>query len=249
MSADGPWRAGPPSRARFPVALTVVVLVCELILIGLGAWQLQRLRWKTGVLERIHALRSAPAAPVEPFLIRQSAGEDVAYAHVRAVCRGIDAAPYVQVYALREGQPGVRLVSACRLVAGPYRSLLVDRGFVAEGVSARPPISPGARDPIVVSGVLRRPDPRGAFTPANTAALWYWRDTEGIAAALQADRPAPLFLAAETSTNPAWRALVPAPLPEDIPNNHLAYALTWFGLAAALAGVYLARLFTRGAGR
>ena len=37
----------------------------------------------------------------------------------------------------------------------------------------------------------------------------------------------------------------PAPLPLDIPNNHLQYAGTWFGLAVALAGVYLAVLWRR----
>jgi len=34
-------------------------------------------------------------------------------------------------------------------------------------------------------------------------------------------------------------------LPSDLPNNHLAYAITWFGLAAALVGVYVAMLFGR----
>ena len=58
-------------------------------------------------------------------------------------------------------------------------------------------------------------------------------------------RPAPVFLMAETSTNPGWQALVPAPLPAEITNRHLEYALTWFGLAAALAGVYAALLFKR----
>jgi surfeit locus 1 family protein len=50
---------------------------------------------------------------------------------------------------------------------------------------------------------------------------------------------------AETVTNPEFKALVPAPVPTDIPNRHLEYALTWFGLAAALAGVYAAALFKR----
>ena len=45
---------------------------------------------------------------------------------------------------------------------------------------------------------------------------------------------------AETSSNPEWPALIPEPLPLDIPNRHLEYALTWFGLAAALAAVYAA---------
>ena len=31
----------------------------------------------------------------------------------------------------------------------------------------------------------------------------------------------------------------------DIPNNHLGYALTWYGLAAALAGVFVAYASSR----
>ena len=54
-----------------------------------------------------------------------------------------------------------------------------------------------------------------------------------------------LILMAETSTNPDWKALDPQPLPAEIPNRHLEYALTWFGLAAALACVYAATLWKR----
>jgi surfeit locus 1 family protein len=44
------------------------------------------------------------------------------------------------------------------------------------------------------------------------------------------------------SPAPASGAPRPVALPANIPNNHLGYAITWFGLAAALAGVYLASL-------
>jgi surfeit locus 1 family protein len=183
-------------------------------------------------------------------MTRLGRGEDVQYARAVATCPGLDRAPYVEVYAIREGGAGSRLISACRLQGGPFGSILVDRGFVADIISARPPEDAAATDPVTVTGVLRRPDPPGAFTPRRppTGRLWYGRDTAAMARALNAERPAPLFLAAETSTNPDWRALVPAPLPEAISNNHLAYALTWFGLAAALAGVYLAMLFRRARG-
>jgi surfeit locus 1 family protein len=63
---------------------------------------------------------------------------------------------------------------------------------------------------------------------------------------LGAEQPvAPVILMAETSSNPDFKALVPAPFPVDIPNRHLEYALTWFGLAGALAGVYGAAVFKR----
>ena len=54
---------------------------------------------------------------------------------------------------------------------------------------------------------------------------------------------------AETATNPEFPALKPAAIPTDIPNNHLSYALTWFGLAGALVGVYAALLRKKMQGR
>ena len=54
-----------------------------------------------------------------------------------------------------------------------------------------------------------------------------------------------LMLVAETSSNPEWRALRPEALPAGLTNNHLGYALTWFGLALALVGVYAAMIYRR----
>ena len=66
-----------------------------------------------------------------------------------------------------------------------------------------------------------------------------------MARSLGAPQPAPIFLFAESATNPEFAGLAPAPVPSDIPNRHLEYALTWFGLAAGLAGVYAAMLLKR----
>ena len=70
-------------------------------------------------------------------------------------------------------------------------------------------------------------------------------DIPGIAAALGAKHPAPVFLAAETTSNPEWGELKPGlPTPE-IPNNHMQYALTWFGLAIVMLCFYAAMLRQR----
>ena len=98
---------------------------------------------------------------------------------------------------------------------------------------------------MTVTGVLRKPERGNLFTPPNSAERWYLRDAAGMARQLHAPAPAPYFLMAETVTNPEFKALVPAPLPTDIPNRHFEYALTWFGLAGALAGVYGAAVFKR----
>ena len=125
--------------------------------------------------------------------------------------------------------------------------MLVDRGFVGDDISARPPVDASVLAPIQVTGVFRAPEKASFVTPPNDQAAnhWYSRDIAAMAAVLKADRPAPMFLMAETATNPEWKALIPAPLPADIPNRHLEYALTWFGLAAALVGVYAAMLWRK----
>ena len=96
--------------------------------------------------------------------------------------------------------------------------------------------------PGAVRGILRAPDKASAFAPADQGGRFYGRRIEPLAAALGAERPAPWFLMAETSSNPEWLALKPAPVPVDVTNRHLEYALTWFGLAAVLLGVYAAML-------
>jgi surfeit locus 1 family protein len=236
------------SERRFPVGLTLAAAVAFAILIALGTWQVQRLAWKRDLLARIEALQAAPAQEIEPVLARLKRGEDVEFARVRLpACRGLAAAPYLQLYGVREGQAGSRLISACALEGAAYRTVLVDRGFVADTISARPPVDPGATAAVEVVGVLRRADPASFVSPPNDVAgnRWFVRDPAAMAQALKAPDPAPLFLMAETSSNPEWKALDPAPLPADIPNRHLEYAITWFGLAAALVGVYAAMLIRR----
>lgn len=232
---------------RFPVGLTIAVAVSLIILLGLGAWQLQRLAWKHGVLARVAALQAAPAQSGSAALERMGAGADLDFTRVRLECPGLATAPFLELFSVREGAAGSRLISACRVAGGRYRSVLVDRGFVVDTVSARPPVNVSDQRPVEIVGVLRRPEPGNLFSPANDpeANRWYIRDVPAMARALQADAPAPFVLMAETPSNPGWSALVPAPLPADIPNRHLEYALTWFGLAAALVGVYAAMLWRK----
>lgn len=234
------------ARGRFPVGLTIATAIGLAILIALGVWQVQRLKWKEGLLAHIAALQSARAVDVGPVLDGLAHGRDVDFTRVKASCPGIAAAPFLELYGLREGQAGVRLISACRVESAAYRTVLVDRGFVPDTAAERPKVDPASTAPLEVVGVLRKPDKPTFVSPRNTPAHWFTRDVAAMARALGAASPAPVFLFAETATNPEVKALTPAPVPADIPNRHLEYAITWFGLAAALAGVYAAMLFRRG---
>lgn len=236
-----------PAARRFPAVLTLVTLVALAILISLGVWQVKRLAWKEALLARVAALQSAPARPADAVLAQMAAGGDADFTRVALDCPGLAKAPFLELYAVRDGEPGVRLVSACPIKTAGYGAVLVDRGFVAQTVSARPPVDPADRTPFALTGVFRKPDKPSFVTPPNDVAgnHWYWRDHAAMAKALGLGAPAPQVLMAETPTNPDWKALVPAPVPADIPNRHLEYALTWFGLAAALAGVYAALLWRK----
>lgn len=221
---------------RFPIGLTIATAISLVILCCLGAWQVQRLSWKNGLLTRIAALQGAAATPWTP-----GAGE---FTRVSLTCPGLATAPFVELYAIRDGKAGERIISACPT---PQGVVLVDRGFVADTVSARPPVDAADRTPVSVTGVLRAGDARSFVTPPDQPdqRQYFARDAAAIGAGLSAANPAPLFLMAETSTNPDWAALEPAPLPAEISNRHLEYALTWFGLAATLACVYAAMLWRR----
>jgi surfeit locus 1 family protein len=233
------------TRRVDPVPLAAVAFGVA-VLLSLGVWQVQRLQWKEGLLARIAALQAAPPEPLDVVLHRLSRpGEpqdgQVDFVRVQAPCSTLQQTPTLRLYAILNGVLGHRLITACTLQGGPYRSLLVDRGFVADGdLDALHP-GPTLTRPIV--GVLRRPERPSWLSVPNTPARndWHTRDVAAMAAALHAPKPAPVFLMLESPAAPRPGPR-PAAIPTNIPNNHLGYALTWFGLAAGLVGVYVGRL-------
>ena len=98
---------------RFSVGLTIATLIAMAILIGLGVWQLQRLKWKEGLLAHVAALQSAKARDIGPVLDDLKDPADADFTRVSVVCPGLASAPFVELYGIREGQAGVRLISAC----------------------------------------------------------------------------------------------------------------------------------------
>ena len=238
---------------RFPWGLTLVAGLAFAILVGLGVWQLRRLAWKQDLLTRVAALRVAPARPITVILARAARGGDVDYRRVVVDCTPPPQTPRdAYRYALRDGRVGWRLISVCRLAGAPYDGVLLDRGLVTRLTGAMAPVAAAYPPAASVVGVLRAPGGRPLLGPAETvgtpgARVFRVLDRSAVAS-LAADnaveRPAPYILAVE-SERPAPQGIVPAPLPQDIPNNHFVYALTWFALAGILAWFYGALLLRR----
>lgn len=239
-----------PVRGRlWPVAL--LALLAFAVLVGLGLWQLQRLAWKQSLIAQVEArIHEAPAPlPPEADWGKIDFATDE-YRRVTAQGRFLNDLE-VQVYALVDqapdgsGGPGYWVVTPLRLADGAY--VLVNRGFVPLARKAPATRAEGqVEGPITVTGLLRLPEEAALFTPANDAAKdsWYVRDPEAIASAKGLVRVAPFLIDADATANPG--GLPRGGLTRIVfPNRHLEYALTWFGLAASLLGVFIAYVWSR----
>ena len=229
------------ARPRFPVVLTVLAVLLLGVLLALGVWQVQRMQWKEGLMDGAEAAAGQPPLPLAEALKL----ENPEFRRVLLTCLGLAAASFVELQSIENGDAGVRLVSACR-PEGVEATLLVDRGFVSAEISARPSVKAADTMPVVITGVLRRAPAPSALTPPPAEGRFYGRDAEAMARALKVVGPvSPFTVFATTSTNPDWQALKPSAPPAAFTNNHLGYALTWFGLAVALIAFYAVLLRRR----
>ena len=233
--------ASRPTPSKPGAGTAILVLICLAILIGLGVWQLQRQKWKDGVLAHIAALQTAPARPLSDVL---KVGGDLDFQRISFTCSDILSRPRVRLYSIdANGQIVYRQMTACPLASEGVAAVLVDIGF--EDCAGDKAIAPFA-GPLV--GVFRKSDPKNFVTPPSqpAARLWFWRDLPAIAKALGADARLPVYIALERGPQPETGCrLARTPIPANIPNRHFEYALTWFGLAASLIAVYAAMLFRR----
>ena len=230
----------PRPAPRFPWGLTVACGVALVMLLALGTWQVQRMGWKADLLAQAEA--RAAEAP-RPF-IEVFHEEPVDFRRAIVECPGLATAPYVELQSIQDGQAGVRLISLCQPPRFNFY-YLVDRGFVADTISARPAVEP-SDDLVRLEVEMRVPPGTSPFTPPPDGSRFYGRDRLAMARVLGAELPVDLpVLFAVTSSNPDWSALQPSAPPAAYSNNHLGYALTWYGLALALVGFYIALLRRR----
>jgi surfeit locus 1 family protein len=229
-----------------PAILTLVVVA---ILVSLGNWQLRRLTWKEGLIAAAterprEAARDLP--PVSDWPALDPASED-GYRPFRMTGRFLNDREVRVFTSLPDprgpyGGPGYWIVTPFELATGG--AVLVNRGFAPAEKSL--PSERGETLPegeISVTGLMRPDEGRSTFTPTDEPGddIFFARNVAAIAAAK--DIPAPVapftidLVAAETP---------PGGLPQAgetrmaFTNNHLQYAITWYGLGAAALAVFLA---------
>ncbi len=212
-------------RLLVPGLSTVAMLG---VLLFLGGWQVQRGAWKRAVLAEIAAAEALSAVPMPavPALFTKVKVEGV-LRYDRAGLFGAEGRDIA-------GRPVMGAQLLVPLERPGMAPLLVLLGWVP----ALPAyVAPRAA---VVEGYLRAPELAGVFSATDDVKgrRFYTLDPLVIGPALGIATPAPMVLVALGPT-----AVPPAPDPaHTLPrpsNNHLAYAITWFGLAAGLVGVFL----------
>lgn len=219
---------------------TLLVLPMLAVLIGLGAWQLERRAWKADLLDRIDQRITAPAVPLPAAIEDPDAWE---YRHVRVTGMFLHDRELHVLPRTLDGQVGAHVVTPLRRTGGvaPGQIVLVNRGWVPTD-RTDPATRPASlvEGPVTVEGVVRVPGGQGWLQPDNEPARnrWYWIDLPAMAAAAGAPEAPPVLMDAVAApgdpTLPVGGQTI-----VDIPNNHLQYALTWFTLAAALLAVYV----------
>jgi surfeit locus 1 family protein len=241
---------------------TLATLVGLAVLIGLGTWQLERKRWKEGLLAKIAASAHADPVPLSSIIPRGEKGQvvfvnvvsngDPEYLHVSVRGRfRHDKEQYLYVPAA--GSAGWHVYTPLQIAPGQV--VWINRGFVPDAKKT-PATRPEGQvtGEVEVRGLVRLPAGKGLFTPDNDVAgnLWYWPDIPAMTAAAFPEglqkapggpptaRAWPLVIEADAQPAP------PGGLPKggvtrlNLPNRHLEYAVTWYGLALTLIGVYLA---------
>jgi len=215
-------------RLLWPGLMTAVMLA---ILLGLGTWQVQRLHWKEAVLAQLARAEAAPAVPLPadpaPYAKVSVSGhldEDRSAlygAEVNDTATGPQLGGQLIVPLEREGQD----------------TILVDRGWVPPD-RVKPIALP--KGDVTVMGYVHPGDRPGLFSAQDDLATrrFYTLDPAAIGEALGLRHVAPFVLVALGPAPPEHWPEPAKHLPQP-PNNHLSYAITWYGLALALVVIFV----------
>lgn len=234
-------------KLHFRPALTAATALGLAALIALGLWQLDRLRWKEALIAQVEQRVGAPPIPFDEAVARAGAGEAMEYAPVTLA--GVYAHDLeAHVFGTLGGAPGVYVftpLDAPGPEGGGRRFVYVNRGFVPQALRDPAARSEGApTGEVTVTGLLRAaetpPAIAGLFRPADQPGdnLWFARDPARLAAHHGIQTPR-WYIDSSGAENPgAWPKGGTTRVA--FPNNHLDYALTWFGLALALLVIYAA---------
>ncbi len=222
--------------------LTLSFLIVLCLLLGLGTWQIQRLQQKNRAAELIADRLTLPSIALPSALDLQDpdAQTGLNFRRVRVEGEFLHDGERHWWRTSIDGQAGYHVLTPLRRRGGQSDGEIVwiDRGWVAPEYIRLIPRPLGLQP---IEGVARMPAMRGIFTPQDDPAgnKWYGNDPRALMQGLPQATVFPLVIEA-TATPEGSRYLLPGQTQIILKNPHLGYAITWYGLAAALMAVFAA---------
>ncbi len=209
------------------------------MLVGLGVWQIERLHWKENLIHTVDVRLHAEPVPLER-VIAHGVGDDAEWMRVTAHGRFKNEGEQYLFAPGPHGEQGVQVITP--FITDDGDLVLVNRGFVPDAKRDPATRAAGQIEGVTrVTGILRLSRQPGWFTPPTDRAhrLWFVKDAVAMGRIYGDAHVLPLFVEADATPNPGGYPIGGQTV-VDFPNDHLSYAVTWFGLALALLGVYLA---------
>jgi cytochrome oxidase assembly protein ShyY1 len=239
-------------QIRSLAGLGIFSVVIVGLLLGLGFWQLQRRVEKHALIAALdERLAAAPVALPDAAQWPAWTPADNEFRRVTFQAQ-FETQPDGRVFASGSAirpdvtVPGMWVFNPVRLASGA--TVVINRGFVPETEKAE--VTPPPSRPVTLTGYIRFPETEGMLTPHEESSkrLWFLRDQRAMAKVLGWGEVAPFYIDLETPA-PANGLPKPGPLQVHLKDDHMQYAITWFGLAAAVAiafGVWVARTLADG---
>jgi len=225
-------------------AFAIFTLVMVALLLGLGVWQLQRRAEKHALIAALDERLAAAPGPLPPSsqwrTLTPHHDEFRRVTFVATYEQRLDAMVYSSGSAVRPdiSGPGTWAYLPARLPSGEI--VAVNAGFVPNmmqdrGTQDRAVAQLITNKPVTLTGYIRFPVAAGVLTPNEEHAkrLWFTRDHIAMAHALGWGEVAPFYIDLETPV-PQTGVPSPGPLSVNLKDDHMQYAITWFGLAIAV---------------
>lgn len=222
---------------EFRVVPTAVALTATVILLGLATWQLMRLAEKNALLTTVEARMNDAPVILNGRAARTDtqAWENLHYRAVTLQGRFLPLFQFKLVPRTYEGQVGYQLVMPLELA--DRQVVLVNRGFVADGVA----MMPAADEVVTIQGIAHIPQAeKPAYRPENVPSrgIWSWVDLKAMSHETGMRNVAPIIVY-ETRDSARDSFPIGGQLPLPSHNRHWHYAVTWYCLALALMGVWI----------
>ena len=224
--------------ALWPTLISLPILVLSL---SLGIWQMERREWKLDILDRLTANQAAAPLTLDELLRGDPLRHE--YGRVKVVGTFLHDKEFHLAARSLKNKVGLQVVTPLKTDDG--RIVLFDRGWIPSEKKEPAQRAEGqVAGRVELTGIVRRSQIKGRFVPDNAPDknVWFQVDVplmRQLAGASPDPRLDTFFLEADAAPNPGG-VPIGGQTRLDIPNDHLQYAITWFLIALALAGVYLA---------